>query len=55
MKTLILSVNEIRKIVQKVGLDTLMDEMIARLSKTLQKSKFNIHYGLRLVKRTNSL
>ena len=32
-----LSVNEIRKIVQKVGLDKLMDEMIARLSKTFQQ------------------
>ncbi|MGD1805294.1 ornithine cyclodeaminase family protein [Dapis sp. BLCC M126] len=36
METLILSVNDIRKIVQKVGLDMLMDEMIARLIKTFQ-------------------
>ncbi|MGK7886341.1 MAG: ornithine cyclodeaminase family protein [Crocosphaera sp.] len=41
METLILSVNDIRKIVQKVGLDMLMDQTIARLSKTFQQFDHN--------------
>ena len=37
METLILSVNDIRQIVQKVGLNILMDEMISRLIKAFQQ------------------